>query len=528
MKKVFQGMIVGAAILGFVGAASAETYELNLYGASAQHKFWNAAVPQFMADSTRLDCQGGVDTTQAEKHGISVGTQCNVDGLANDDTVTIRYSSKNSSYGIGAACGLANYSGSTCPDGEVDMCDAYQACGDAQLTCQPVHVGASDVELTSFTQNVIAAQTFTYDYSTNPDKYCTEDGNQSQEFLDNDCDTYLDGSAKSVVVPFGFFANNGITKYRCTEPGPTGPTGEHYAYPHWGWQCDPSKTTAEGYNPDCIGYFKCVENTCTGGANVGGDCSANGNLDCPDALADTQCEGMPIDNLSRLMVLQIFSSENEDWLDRWSQFGPWYPDAGIVRCMRCAGSGTHATLDMQVFRGDASIMGKSLLGRFYHHKSSSDLTKCVRDNGWPSSFGTPWADTGYAGDTRLAVGYADSDKILKSTSYPGVHIVKYQGVEPARAKIENNEYNFWAAQTLYWNVAEIADPDGPTVNVAPDHTALLNKLIAAAQDASFLNTITPQNMFWTTTGAMACQKSPNERAYPTVVPASSPNYPNPY
>jgi ABC-type phosphate transport system substrate-binding protein len=226
---------------------------------------------------------------------------------------------------------------------------------------------------------------------------------------------------------------------------------------------------------------------------------------------------MPIDNLSRLMVLQIFSSDNQKWLDRWNQFGPWYPDAGIVRCMRCAGSGTHATFDLQVFRGDATLMPTSILGRFYHHESSSDLTKCVNDNGWPSSFGpVPWAGTAYEGDTRLAVGYADADKILKDDDYPNVHIVKYQGVEPARAKIENNEYNYWASQTLYWQTSVIT---------AAGLDDLLNSLLAAAQNSAFIDTIEGRNLFWTTPGSMACQKVPNERAYPTVVPESSPAYP---
>jgi len=505
LKKLCKVIVVAGAVLGLTApAATAADYELNLYGASAQHKFWNAAVPVWM--SNVLGCTS-VNTDNADaKHGISVGTNC---GAPYDpsDTITIRYSSNNSSYGIGTACGIASYSSEDgCPAGQIKMCDVPGSCGSTDRTCQEVHVGASDVELTSFTQTVVKDDTWTYTY----DEQCPSSGNQSQEYLDAGCDTILTGSAKSVVVPFGFFANNAITKHRCTEPGPTGSEGEHYAYPHWGWQCDPSKTTVEGHNEDCVGYFKCVDGVCPAGARAGQPCTSGllkGPLGCPDNLSDTKCEAMPIDNLSRLMVLQIFSAENATWLDRWNQFGPWYPDAGIVRCMRCAGSGTHATFDMQVFRGDATLMGTSLHGRFYHHESSSDLTKCVDENGWnDAAMGGPaeWGD-------RYAVGYADVDKIINSTSYPNTHIVKYQGVEPARAKIENNEYNFWAAQTLYWNVAEIQ-----TLGL----TGLLNSLIASAQDSSFLDTIEPQNMFWTTNGEMACQKVPDERAYPTVVPGS--------
>ncbi len=512
LKTMIKGAMVGAAMLGLVGTAAAADYELNLYGASAQHKFWNAAVPAFMSNPAYLNCTS-VNTDNADsKHGISVGSDCDVDGNGTKgDTVTIRYSSNNSSFGIGAACGIQKYSDPDgCSAGQVKMCDAPGSCGSAARTCQEVHVGASDVELTSFTQTVDQPNTWTYTY----DEQCPDSGNQSLEFLTAGCDSTLDGLAKSVVVPFGFFVNNAVTQYRCTAPAPTGPDGEHYAYPHWGWQCDPSKNVNGDQNPDCQGYYKCFDSgngwgkTC-GGANpstagiLGDTCTYN--LDCKNDLAETKCEAMPLDNLSRLMVLQIFSSDNVDWLDRWSQFGPWYPDAGIVRCMRCAGSGTHATFDMQVFRGDASLQGASIHGRFYHHESSSDLTKCVDENGWPAAWGTPdWSP-----DVRYGVGYADVDKIIKSSSYPNTHIVKYQGVEPARAKIENNEYNFWAAQSLYWNVAEIQ---------TTGNTALLSQLVAAAQDATFLNTVSPQNMFWTTNGEMAGQKIPDERAYPTVVP----------
>lgn len=541
MKKLFQGAVVGAAMLGLMGSASAANLTLNLYGASAQHTFWNAAVPVYL--STYLGCDSVNTDNTNSKHGISVGSLCDL--TATDaDTITIRYSSNNSSFGIGATCGMQKYSDNDptvdltanpprppCPAGQIYMCAAPGSCGTTARTCQEVHVGASDVELTSFTQTVDQPNTWTYTYSVQ----CPDAGNQSAEFLAAGCPGIFqlpNGTAKSVVVPFGFFASNDVTKWRCTAPAPTGPAGEHYAYPHWGWQCletdeNGNLSPGSGKSTDCIGYFKCVGGVCSGGARVGQPCTSGlekGPLGCPDSYADTACKQMPIDNLSRLMVLQIFSKDNEDWLDRWNQFGPWYPDAGIVRCMRCAGSGTHATLDMQVFRGDALIMDASLHGRFYHHESSSDLTKCVDENGWPASWGTPsWATDQDYGPVRYAVGYADVDKIINSTSYPNTHIVKYQGVEPARAKIENNEYNFWAAQTLYWNPTEIT-------NLGLD--ALLNDpvkgLIAAAQNQGFLNGIFPQNMFWTTNGAMACQKTPFEPAYPTVVSTTSPYYPNAY
>ena len=532
IKKFIKGAIVGFAALGMVGTASAADFEMNLNGASAQFTFWNAVIPAFLADQ---GCEG-ITTSGGNTDKISVGYTCDFTG-ENADTITIRYSSKNSSYGIGLPCEIEHYAeeaGCAGQPGYALMCDDA-ACG--TMACKKVHVGASDVEMTSFVQQVDQPNTFTY----NDFVACPSGGNQSAEFLAAGCPGKLTGIDKSVVVPFGFYASNHITKWSCTAPDPTGPNYEHYEYPHWGWQCDPSKNgviNGKGYqNADCQGYYKCFDGdgdgprgkTCGGTAEQAGILgdACNNALDCQNDITETRCEQMPIDNLSRLMVLQIFSSENAAWLDRWNQFGPWYPDAGIVRCMRCAGSGTHATFDLQVFRGDATIMGTSVYGRFYHDESSSDLVKCIRDDGWASSFGpTPWAGYNIDGtdDVRYAVGYADADKSLSRTDLSNLHIVKYQGVEPVRPKIENNEYNFWAAQTLYWDPVEI-DNAGLT--------NLLTALRAAANNAAFVDTLDPQSMFWTTQGAMSCQKvdasaQPDESAYPTVVPTSSPNYPNQY
>jgi hypothetical protein len=266
--------------------------------------------------------------------------------------------------------------------------------------------------------------------------------------------------------------------------------------------------TWAGHGKTCAGKDPATYNPAV--SSFGKSCGAegeDGNLDCPDLLTDTKCEEAPLDNLSRLMVLQIFSSDNEAWLDRWDQFGPMFPDAGIIRCMRCAGSGTHATFDMQVFRTDADIQGTSIDNRFYHHLSSSDLARCISRNGTDEAT-PPWDP-----DVRYAVGYADVDKALKSSSYPNLHLVKYQGVEAKRTNIENSQYNFWAAQTLYWNTTEIS-------NLGLD--SILSDLITAAQSSTFLTSITPQNMFWTTNGEMASEKSPEEYSYPTVKEGTTP------
>ncbi|MBE9550459.1 MAG: hypothetical protein IMF13_00260, partial [Proteobacteria bacterium] len=222
---------------------------------------------------------------------------------------------------------------------------------------------------------------------------------------------------------------------------------------------------------------------CNGGANQGAEC--DDAEDCPDVnLADTECIAMPIDNLSRLMAILLF--KNND-ITNWNQFGPWYPDLPIVKCMRHAGSGTHATLDLAVMRRDAIPHQMTIPGSIYHYRSSSDLMKCVRD---------------FDG----AVGYADADKLLGSSGIGNVHLAKYQGVEPTREKIKNCEYNFWATQWVYWDADEVAGL-GLTNFVAD--------LMAYAGNPANL---TYQNIgyradFWAAQSEMSCKKD-NDRAYP--------------
>lgn len=472
MKKVLKSAIIGAAMLGLAGTANATEYNLNIYGASAQHKFWNAAAPSFLTDV--VGCAATAQSSHDKKSGITRGTGCDVDGVgANDDTVYIRYSSKASYDGIQA---VKNED----PDHQCLEGDGYRSMVDettcawagpkdnsCSLKCVDVTLGASDVEGLSIEQST---RGFENGHLGGPWISPSYDG----------FDTTGLAYANPVVVPFGFYANNVVTKTRCVSPRPDTPHGTHKAYPHWGWQCVPD---GEGHSEDCIGYYKCVDGLCNGGANQGAEC--DDAEDCPDVnLADTECIAMPIDNLSRLMAILLF--KNND-ITNWNQFGPWYPDLPIVKCMRHAGSGTHATLDLAVMRRDAIPHQMTIPGSIYHYRSSSDLMKCVRD---------------FDG----AVGYADADKLLGSSGIGNVHLAKYQGVEPTREKIKNCEYNFWATQWVYWDADEVAGL-GLTNFVAD--------LMAYAGNPANL---TYQNIgyradFWAAQSEMSCKKD-NDRAYP--------------
>ena len=75
-KNMIKGMIIGGSLLGLVASAQAanQTYEYNIYGASAQHKFWNKLAPQFMTNS--LGCATVVQSAHEKKNGITRGTGC--------------------------------------------------------------------------------------------------------------------------------------------------------------------------------------------------------------------------------------------------------------------------------------------------------------------------------------------------------------------------------------------------------------------------------------------------------------------
>ena len=478
IKKILTSVIAGAGLLGLVGMADASN-DINLYGASAQHEFWRAAVPAWMQADVGdggLGCDIAIESDADSKNVIVMGTNCN-NPIVTGGTINVRYTSKNSSYGIGAACNMAAYSDPDCEPGETKMCVGDDD-GCTTLDCYNVTLGSSDVQLTSFTQTT---PTGFNQLGATPELECRKSVFPSDEFIAANCDTVLTRDEQSVVVPFGFAVNNNVTQARCTAPGPVGPNAEHKAYSHWGWQCIPD---ANGYSEDCIGYYKCEDGLCADGS---GACESH--FDCPDAaLEDTTCTAMPIDNLSRLQVLLIFSEgNNATKLTNWNQFGPWYPDLTIHRCMRCAGSGTHATFDLQVLRGDVTVKQDSVMNAFNHHTSSTRLQNCIEkfDGG---------------------VGYLDADKPLVGANQ--IHIVKYQGVEPTRAKIENCQYNFWAAQHLYGINAEISD-------LELDEE--IDSLIAFTNASSTLDLLgSPKNDFWAAQGDMKCEKFPGERDFPRV------------
>lgn len=176
-----------------------------------------------------------------------------------------------------------------------------------------------------------------------------------------------------------------------------------------------------------------------------------------DSATGTYMNGTgSVTNLSRVQSVNLMAGK----VYNWSQFGAGFPAKKAVVCLRHAGSGTHATLDMAVMRGDmklAMLEGWPTLFSpnkpyIYFHTGSSDLMACVNVNG---SGKYPTATT-----THMAVGYADADAsainpITGVYPYPKAVTLAYEGVMPTKVGITNGTYAFWSQQWIYENPADL-------------------------------------------------------------------------
>ena len=478
-KKVIQGVVVGTAMFGLVGAAQAAEININLYGASAQFLFWNDMADDFLISK---GCSDVVQDQQSANQGITKGT-------CGGDIVYFRYSSKASFDGIYAVKGAADTDScgnafqrkmvdeTTCPwDGPGgDNCTG--------LKCVEVILGASDVAGSAFTQK-------SKGQLRGPDG-----GGEITRTFDKVDDSGLD-SYQPNVVPFGFFAHKTVTKAKCLGPDPKFPTaGAVKAVSTWGYQCYDSDN--DGKSADCIGYYQCVGGSCSGGVNVGNPCTRANQ--CPDVtLADTRCERIPLDNISRLQAVMIFSGQA--WY--WTDFGAWYNSDPIVACLRHAGSGTAAALDWTIMRSSAKDWGWPLVEEqnavdptVWFNDSSSHMMNCVNTQ---------------AG----AVGYADADQLEGNANYQNVVALRYNGVEPRRTKIRNGEYDFYTNQWIYGN------PSRPAYNNIK--TSWVQPLMAFAADPANI----PGNKakFWATQDEMYFNRGTDD-AYPGYTGASDPQLP---
>ncbi len=212
---------------------------------------------------------------------------------------------------------------------------------------------------------------------------------------------------------------------------------------------------------------------------------------------------VPFDNMSRLMATSLFSGQ----VMNWNEFDSSEASVPVVLCLRHAGSGTHATLDAAVMRGDyAMVTTQALPGSLpvlfkqqpvtYFNDGSSDLMRCVggADNDVVGGDYEGYSPIG-------AVGYADADKVEMDAetgeyhgSYGDVKLMTWQGEAAVKNNIVNGKYDFWSAQWLYYKETN------------ETLVALLEALNTFASDADTL-ALTGKDTYWAAQEEMMVEKA---------------------
>ncbi|MGO9017104.1 MAG: hypothetical protein ACLQVJ_02020 [Syntrophobacteraceae bacterium] len=569
-KSLIAGaVLVGALALAGQAAASCtgQAYNLNFYGASAQFQLFNQSAPTFLEN--QYSCSSSTKNVTSGNYGITTGTGCTV-ACTGQDTVTLRVTSKASYDGVlslsglaktedklgngitGAGSGTTNpnpynfckpgqtgwpYSGtypsatspSCCPGGTntwtggscTDTCNySYRVmynttAGD--FNCEMVDVGLSDVNPTSFTQDLLPA--------TLPQ--AVSGGNA--KVFSSDPVTIPAGFEvyNPIVDPFGFYASTDV-KYSTCSSGVNA-----------GQQCSAASQCPTKYDA-------CTAGVCVGGSNNGNACTSPAN--CPDA--NSTCTPATITNISKLQAVLIFSRQAFYWSDLGAGYSASSTDsaygttsAPIIACYRVAGSGTLATLDYGVMRNNGFAI--------------SGLIPNIDDGDvgppWPNSSdnyvkfndGTG-AEMNCVNSYSGAVGFADADQALsmlplsaivagKANSYPNVTALSYGGIVPSRRALRNGEYdNFYAKEYMIVNPS---NPDLTNATTGPAVTAMITNMYNALATPAGVNA-TDRKDFWaaygeTSTGEnngtpvnaeMRYMKS-SDKVYPAGVTPTTPQTP---
>ncbi|MFH0725677.1 MAG: hypothetical protein V2B19_04885 [Pseudomonadota bacterium] len=502
MKKTLKKLaaIASIAFVGMIGTASAAVIQktINMCGASAQADFWVQAGEAIVTDT--YGCTAVAKDWRTNKGNLIIrGTGCVLDGpgdTGHNDTIYVRYLASNSDGGC------HNYDCKPLAYADPATCGFTGTPGTCTGTVSaPCMMGCADVPC-----NTLCAP-YTRGWATGYAGYVAAGSNDSgQSNFNASCIQVTPAhSFSGIIVPFGFIANNAVTHkvcdYTAVEAALAGrPNPHHWAYNKDGWEC---ATVEGGGELACRGDFKCVDNVCQdGNQGTGNARTCTTAADCKYGRAGTgevvpTCIEKPLDNVSRLMVLHIFSNA----VDNWNDFGTSFPNLTITKCMRHAGSGTHQTLLDTVARGDVIISRFSgAANNIWHYSSSSNLTfDCV--DRFPG-----------------AIGYVDADKAMLQNNIGmgdslGIHQLKYDGVAPSRYDVTNGKYNFWAAQTCFMDDCVPDEEQGYL-------TAIQNQS-ANPQYLTFDN-FGQSAYFWATAAEMKVYKTNND---PKDYPKSKPTRP---
>jgi ABC-type phosphate transport system substrate-binding protein len=447
MKRSTKAILTGAALIALSGTAFAAQTDINIYGASAEFNFWKTAAKDFMTHSYGFNCTATVpsDGTPAldstGNHGVLKGTGCT---NAPTDTIVLRFSSKASYDGVFAALAVQNTNAdNTCGTSSAALLNQRKMADlptdgshtAPSLTCQPVTVGASDIPADSFVQTSSGQLKGPNGGAVISRSFGTAD------LPGIDTSALANNPMQPVKVPFGFFVNTSVTAKTCT----AGRVGDY-----------------------CNADVDCT--TKVNGTTVPGTCGTASSV---------------INNVSREMAELLFSGQ----ISNWSQFGPAFTAQPVVLCLRHAGSGTAATLDLAVMNHGG--WGANLVSQ---EVATVDAFHPVQT--W---FNDGSGDMKYCLQNKVgSVGYLDADSgVNANTAGP----LKYNGSYPSAYAIKNGVYDFWADQTVYF----------------PD-TISANQLTAVSSLLDYLNSDTGLSAagyanFWAASSSMTVTKDA-EITYP--------------
>jgi hypothetical protein len=433
LKTAAKGLVLGASIFALAGVANAVTpVDFNLYGASAQFNFFTNAAPAFLtgqlgcasANATPLLAAGDANSA------LTIGTNCSSVGGAN---INFRYSSKASFDGIEAVQGIQDPNAVTiCSDKSQRPMATLSSDGVTMLpttstaSCQTVTVGTSDVQASSFLQQSQGALLGPL-------------GGAATTLSFNGVPATGLSVDAPLAYPFAFYVNPGVTSTRCSDTA-------HF------------------------------DNLCLTDA----DCGA----------VSGSCKSSTIDNISRLQAVLLFSGQILYWSDFGTANGAtggYYTTKPVTLCMRHAGSGTLATLDLGIVRGngwgnglvqfESDPAGGSTnpnnLPYVWFNNATGDMKNCLTWAAGNLTGVTPMATLDPNG-VGGAIGFMDADN-ANTASYVQI---KYNGFAANRINMRDGMYDdFYAVNHMYRN----------TGNLNSSQTAIYNTLIGYISNPANIN-----------------------------------------
>jgi hypothetical protein len=490
-------LLAGAALTAAAGTAFAADTTLNLFGSSAQAKFWGTStvagaqvktqVENWMlatvangglgcASTSSIASIAGSGNDSGNTYYQMTGTGCTstlVTNLNADGSLTVNYGSDDSVSGIMAAQGQVDtFSNDACSQGPTYRLLPPQ--GGGTLTCQPITVGVSDVAASAIVEVTYGAKTGPMGGATVVPNYSgaaynAPDGNTYANTVIQTSNVLDLNQPNTLATPFAFWVNNAVTATQCT----SGLVGDYCAS-----------------NADCDTAY------------------AKGNGVCGAAST--------IKNMTRSMAVMLFSGQ----VPNWSYFGNAFTAQPVTICLRHAGSGTMATLDNAVISAGQTGWGAGLVTAQETYAAGSN------PNVWFN-----WTSTNemncIAGETTAnsgalsaigAVGYSDAD----ASNATNVSEMTYQGVYPTRSAMSNGIYDFYAIAHYYVNSQYETAANGGTATAGTANAylgALANSMVSWA--AVPTNMAPAKSNYWATVNEMNYYKT-SDFAYPAFEGANIP------